>query len=95
VIPCELSSPEMGNLATLPSEYMHHWPLHIIRVSLALDSVARSCLPLLLRMHRNAVFGLSPGILLACDRPRQPGDERGFTSAMRKLEDPFGAHVSE
>src|ERR1700732_1620838 len=24
----------MNNLSTLPPEYMHHWPLHIIRVSL-------------------------------------------------------------
>ena len=30
------SSPEMKNLSILPPEYMHHWPLHIIRISLAL-----------------------------------------------------------
>src|SRR5687768_16224293 len=29
------SSPEMKNLSILPPEYMHHWPLHVIRVSLA------------------------------------------------------------
>ncbi len=29
------SSPEMKNLSFLPPKYMHHWPLHIIRVSLA------------------------------------------------------------
>src|SRR6266581_6928879 len=31
----KFSSPEMNNLSTLPPKYMHHWPLHIIRVSLA------------------------------------------------------------
>src|SRR5579864_36599 len=25
----------MNDLSSLPPEYMHHWPLHIIRVSLA------------------------------------------------------------
>src|SRR5512132_2785775 len=25
----------MKNRSTLPPEYMHHWPLHVIRVSLA------------------------------------------------------------
>src|ERR1700692_1498478 len=30
-----LSSPEMKNRSTLPPKYMHHRPLHIIRVSLA------------------------------------------------------------
>src|ERR1700758_3903384 len=32
----QFSSPEMKNLSILPPKYMHHWPLHIIRVSLAL-----------------------------------------------------------
>src|ERR1700738_1562960 len=31
----QFSSPEMKNLSSLPPKYMHHWPLHIIRVSLA------------------------------------------------------------
>src|SRR4029077_5292253 len=31
----QLSSPEMINLSSLPPKYMHHWQLHIIRVSLA------------------------------------------------------------
>src|ERR1700680_150048 len=31
----QFSSPEMKNLSILPPKYMHHWPLHIIRVSLA------------------------------------------------------------
>jgi hypothetical protein len=30
------SSPEMKNLSIPPLKYMHYWPLHIIRVSLAL-----------------------------------------------------------
>src|ERR687893_589542 len=32
----QFSSPEMKNLSILPPKYMHNWPLHIIRVSLAL-----------------------------------------------------------
>ena len=31
----QFSSPEMENLSILPPKYMHHRPLHIIRVSLA------------------------------------------------------------
>ena len=35
VIRRQFSSPEMENLSILLPEYMHHWPLHIIGVSLA------------------------------------------------------------
>src|SRR5262252_5194758 len=35
MIPRQFGSPEMKNLSTLPLEYMHHWPLYIIRISLA------------------------------------------------------------
>ena len=35
MIPRQFSSPEMKNLSFLPPKYMHHWQLHIIRVSLA------------------------------------------------------------
>ena len=31
----QFSSPEMENLSALLPKHMHHWPLHIIRVSLA------------------------------------------------------------
>src|ERR1700682_2166592 len=35
MIPRQFSSPEMKDFSILPPEYMHHWQLHIIRVSLA------------------------------------------------------------
>jgi len=36
VISRQFGPPEMKNLSILPTKYMHHWPLHIIRVALAL-----------------------------------------------------------
>ena len=36
MIPRQFGSPEMKDLSALPPEYMHHRPLHIIGVSLAL-----------------------------------------------------------
>src|SRR5258705_7810962 len=36
MIPRQFSSPEMKDFSILLSEYMHHRPLHIIRISLAL-----------------------------------------------------------
>ena len=35
MIPRQFSPPEMKDFPILPPEYVHHWPLHIIRVSLA------------------------------------------------------------
>ena len=35
VIPRQFGSPEMENLSIPSPEYMHHWPLHIIGLSLA------------------------------------------------------------
>src|SRR3984893_1900063 len=35
MIPRQFSSPEVKDFSILPPKYMHHWPLHIIRVSLA------------------------------------------------------------
>src|SRR6266436_2866238 len=63
------SSPEMKNLSTLLPEYMHHWPLHIIRVSLAL------VIGLIGRLRSGNQRNLRPSTLFG---PRIDSFGRGF-----------------